>query len=226
MSTRPDQDPSTHRITVSRTARYVVTGALAAATREVWIVLHGYGQRAADFAREFDALTSDARAIVAPEGLSRFYVQGGAGEVGASWMTREERDDEIADYVAYLDAVHAAIRAQIADAGGGEPRIVVLGFSQGSATAYRWVTRGASRVDRLIAWAGDVPPDLELDALRDFARGERRLTLVLGSRDAYVDDARLAKELERLRRVELDFELVRFEGGHRLDRDTLAALAR
>src|ERR1051325_10016453 len=48
------------------------------------------------------------RRLVAPEGLSRFYLSERATErrVGASWMTREDRLAEIADYLGYLDAVY------------------------------------------------------------------------------------------------------------------------
>ena len=77
--------------------------------RELWYVLHGYGQLAAPFLDDFRAIDDGTRLIVAPEALSRFYegdVQARLhkdAKVGASWMTREDRDAEIADYVAYLD---------------------------------------------------------------------------------------------------------------------------
>src|SRR5690242_1913739 len=152
-----------HHLSVARTARYFTLGSPGPGTRELWLVCHGYGQLASRFLRPFSALDDGTRLIVAPEGLSRFYSDPNQHErVGASWMTREDRLTEIDDYVRYLDAVHAEVRSA---GGGGTSRLVVLGFSQGVATACRWVARGSVPVERLIAWGGELPPELDLTML-------------------------------------------------------------
>src|SRR5207237_10690301 len=106
-------------------------------------------------------LDDGRRHLVAPEGLSRFYVGEGATErrVGASWMTREDRLAEIEDYVRYLDAVYDDVFGRLDRA-----RVTVhaLGFSQGAATVSRWTAMGTSRIDRVLLWGGELPPDLEL----------------------------------------------------------------
>ena len=51
-----------------------------------------------------------ARLLIAPEGLSRFYHEDHES-IGASWMTREERLEEIKDYLMYLDLVHDRVFA-------------------------------------------------------------------------------------------------------------------
>ena len=56
-------------------------------------------------------------------------------------MTSEDRATEIADYVAYLAALHAEIGRSLAAA---PPRVGLLGFSQGTATACRCWMSGAS----------------------------------------------------------------------------------
>ena len=77
----------------------------------MWVVCHGYRQLARRFIREFQGIAGAERRIVAPEGLSRFYLDeeggphGPEARVGATWMTREDRIAEIDDYVAYLDAL-------------------------------------------------------------------------------------------------------------------------
>src|SRR5258705_7905505 len=95
-------------MTVSRMARYFTIGR---PDREVWFVLHGYGQLAARFLSRFEPLDDGGRLIVAPEALSRFYLTEDSAErrVGASWMTREDRLTEIEDYVQYLEAVYADV---------------------------------------------------------------------------------------------------------------------
>ena len=203
---------------VPRTAR-VATRGRAELAREAWFVLHGYGQLAADFVDDFAAV-ADGRFLAAPEGLSRFYLKDGQGPVGASWMTREAREEEIDDYVRYLDAVYGRLLASVSPS----MPVHVLGFSQGAATATRWAVLGFVRVDRLTLWGGGVPPDLDLERHGAKLRA-MELTLVVGERDALVSAKRAAAEVERLLAARIPHRVVRFDGGHRLDDETLRRLA-
>jgi predicted esterase len=210
-----------HHLSVRRTARYFTLGPAAATAREVWIVLHGYGQLAARFLRAFAPLDDGARCIVAPEGLSRFYVEAGRNDkIGASWMTREDRLAEIDDYVRYLDALHGEVMR-----GAVAAPITVLGFSQGTATAARWLAQGTVTAGRLILWGGEVPPDLDLAAARD--RWERTdVTLVVGSEDPFITSKVLARDEQRLREHGISFRVERFDGGHEIVPDVLERMAR
>jgi predicted esterase len=208
-----------HHLSVSRTARYFTLGSPEQA-RDVWIVCHGYGKLAARFLERFRLLEDDQRCIVAPEGLSRFYATESLAErrVGASWMTREDRLHEIEDYVRYLDAVYKQVVPPRAS-------ITVLGFSQGAATVCRWVTMGVSRVDRLIVWGGEVPPDLDLTRGGAAERlRASRLTLVYGTRDEFFTPKIVTATESRLREHAIPYELVSFEGGHEIHEATLAQL--
>ena len=202
-----------HALTTSRTARYFTLGTLARAA-DVWFVCHGYGQLAARFLERFRPLEAEQRCIVAPEGLSRFYLSESPAErrVGASWMTREDRLHEIEDYVRYLDAVHAAVAPKAA-------QTTALGFSQGTATVCRWAALGSSRIERLILWGGEVPPDLDLKRLR-----VPKLVLVYGTRDEFFTPKIVAVNEARLRDHGIPYELLSFDGGHALDADTLGRL--
>jgi len=99
-----------HHFSTSRSARYFTLGTPEHAG-DLWFVCHGYGQLAARFLERFHPLEAEGRCIVAPEGLSRFYLTESPTErrVGASWMTREDRLHEIDDYLRYLDGVYAKI---------------------------------------------------------------------------------------------------------------------
>ena len=202
-----------HHFSTSRSARYFTLGAPEHAA-DLWFVCHGYGQLAVRFLERFHPLEAEGRCIVAPEGLSRFYLTESPTErrVGASWMTREDRLHEIDDYVRYLDGVYAKIVLRNA-------RVTVLGFSQGTATACRWTALGSSRVDRLIVWGGEVPPDLDLKRLR-----LPSLTLVYGTRDEFFTPKIIAATESRLREHKIPYELVPFEGGHEIDEATLRRL--
>ena len=103
-----------HHLAVTRTARYYQLGELSAQTQRVWFVCHGYGQLAAYFSRHFTFLSAanPDTVIIAPEGMSRFYLQGNGGRVGASWMTSDDRLHEIADHIGFLNQLAAKILAE------------------------------------------------------------------------------------------------------------------
>lgn len=229
--------PDVHTVRVPRTARVATLGTPATAATW-WVALHGYGQLAADVLAPFAAVAGPERAVLAPEALSRFYVDGleTHEQVGASWMTREAREDEIADYVGYLDAVVRRLRPDDGrpQAAGEEvasglrpddtsPSIRVLGFSQGAATASRWALLGDTAVDRLVLWGGAPAHDLDLDAHAERLRA-MDLTLVVGTEDPYVTAERRAAVRRQLARHDIPVAVRTFEGGHRLDDDTLRAV--
>lgn len=211
-----------HRIEVRRRARYYVLGDVKSA-RELWVVLHGYGQLAEDFAREFEHVVSPTRAVVVPEALNRYYKDAAADAarhvdtpLGTTWMTRMYREAEIQDYVEYLDAV-----AEVTQAAGAS--LCVLGFSQGVATATRWMALGRRKFERSVLWAGTVPPELDLSEYAG-RLPQRGVEYVMGTRDKAQDWIDLVELQRRFGEAGLRFELRRFEGGHRLDRDTLMVL--
>ena len=213
-------------IVTRRSARMYVLGGRGDDTSpaELWIALHGYGQLAGRFIRHFRAIATPDRTIVAPEALNRFYIEDrgdtrshAEARVGATWMTREDREREIEDQQAYLDAVLAAVSTA-----GAPRRLVILGFSQGVATAVRWIVRSRLDVDRVIAWAGSLPAELDAAGA---ARLAGRLTMVAGRGDELLTPERVEAERARLLTLGLDAPLVWYDGGHTLDAATLSVLA-
>jgi len=191
--------------------------------RAIWFVLHGYGQLAGTFVRFFADVAKAGALVVAPEALNRFYLvnpdSAPARErpVGATWMTREDRESEVADYVEYLDALHA----EITDS--RRVPVTAVGFSQGAATVTRWLVNGKSRIDHLVLWGGLMPP--EVDLVRGAVRiRDARVTLVAGTRDQYLSDEILAAERARFDRAGIDCELIRFDGGHVISRSVFPRL--
>jgi len=217
-----------HDLVVRRTARYYTLGPTHGFPRELWIVCHGYGQLARRFLSRFEPLDDGSRLIVAPEALSRFYLDPvperraqSSPRVGASWMTKESRESEIADYIAYLDQLATEMRHHLSGAG---PRIVVLGFSQGTATVCRWMGSSGLRADQIVLWAGGIPP--ELDAAEWSARLHGAgLSLVAGDADTVVTAGSVAAEGERLSAAGVAFTLHHYAGGHTIDAGALVALA-
>jgi len=219
---------ASHAIVVPRTARYYTLGPTHGFPRELWFVCHGYGQLAGRFIRQFAPLDDGTRLIVAPEGLSRFYLDpipqrrnDPSPRIGATWMTREDREAEIADYVSYLDRVAEEVRNSLT---GAAPRIVVLGFSQGTATVCRWLAASEMRADQLVLWAGTIPPELDLVAWTERLQGAA-ITLVAGDADQMVPPSAMASEGERLSSAGVAFTIERYAGAHEIAASGLTSLS-
>ena len=209
-----------NHIKVARTARYFQLGEVGNAIKQVWFVCHGYGQLAGFFLKHFESLANGERLIVAPEGLSRFYLNGFNGRIGASWMTREDRLNDIKDYVIFLDAVYQQIFEQV---DRSSVKVSVLGFSQGTAAASRWVALGGVETDRLILWAGLLPPELidenKLEMLKT------KLIFVAGDNDEYASKEKVLEQETHLKENSVSYKLIKFAGGHELDSGVLKEIA-
>lgn len=151
-------------IEVSLKTSYRTLNALYKTTKKIWIVFHGQGQLTEFFLKKFEVLDSRENFIIAPQGLSKYYLNGFTGRVGASWMTSEDRLTEIENQARYIDAV---VQAEIGD---HPAEIVLLGFSQGTATLMRYAKQTPLCFHKMILWAGTIPPELtsaELDHWSD-----------------------------------------------------------
>lgn len=199
--------PEELRLAVPRTARLAALG-LEPGVRELWVVLHGYSQLASRFVRWFAPAVCPGRAIVAPEALNRFYTDRPAKLVGATWMTSDDRQQEIRDHVEYLDRVVDELTARY-----GRLSLQVHGFSQGAAMASRWVALGRTQAARLFLWGGGVPPDLDL--VQHGARlVEAGLHLIIGDRDQFISAEMVDNQVQRLNSAGVRHALTRFTGGH------------
>jgi predicted esterase len=214
-------------LSVPRTARYAVLGSMDGDLSEVWFVCHGHGQLARRFLSRFLPLERHDRLFIAPEALSRYYLappRGGPhppdAPVGASWMTYEDRDTEIADYVRYLDLLHDEVFARVDRLA---VRLRVLGFSQGVATVARWVARGRVEPDAVIFYAGVLPSELDAVGAARLAR-RSPLTIVLGTNDEFARPELVAQQERRLRELDVRHATIRFDGGHEITPEVLTQL--
>lgn len=223
---------------VTRTARVYALGpdpALPAS--DLWVACHGYRQLAGRFLKRFVGLNDGTHTVVAPEGLSRFYLDEEGGShgpetrIGATWMTREDRESEISDYVRYLDQVAerwrgpewSGLRWNEAPSADG-PGVVALGFSQGCHTVSRWVALGRTRVKRLILWGAYLPVDPEPNTYADRLE-EVEVIVVRGAEDPHASQAFHERHLARMERAGIAHRVVVHPGGHRLDGAVLMDLA-
>lgn len=204
----------TRKITVPKTARYFASAEPTSHFTEVVFVCHGYAQLADEFYASFEPIISDTRLIIAPEGLHRFYQRGGYDKVVASWMTKVDRFDDIADYVTWLDACAADVLLYCRP----DIKITVLGFSQGAATVSRWAALGMTEIEHLILWCGFFPPDLPMEKPLKC----KDVTVVTASDDNFIDPANEEKQLSAMKALFATYKHRRFTGGHEVHAGTLS----
>jgi predicted esterase len=200
------------KIVVNKTARIFKEG--NEGSNIVVIALHGYGQSAEFFIRKFSSLYNDSL-FIAPEGLHRFYLNGTEGRVGASWMTKTEREDDISDNILFLDKIIEHIQDT-----HPSKKIILLGFSQGGATAARWFySKNNQNVKNLIMWATVFPPDIDENLIQ---KDNADNYFVLGNEDQYYinEDAEKVRTLYR----SFGFNTIDFQGGHDIHIETFKGI--
>jgi len=176
--------------------------------KKLLYVLHGYGQLAKFFIRKFQPAKERDYTILAPEGQHYFYLDGTSGRVGASWMTKQNREQDIQNYIAYLDAVHAELTAE-----KQWDEIVVLGFSQGVATAFRWLAHSDIKPSKFLICSGLVPPDVDLQ-IKKTIFDPIKMTYFSGVNDPYRTEDSVKEFYDAVASSKLDMELVNFDGVH------------
>lgn len=207
-------------IEVPRTARYFRLNEVTKKTKNIWIVFHGYGQLAEYFIKHFEELNADENAIVAVEGLSRFYVDGLAGRVGASWMTKDERELEIKDQSNYINAVLKEVGVS---PNSSDYNLIVMGFSQGTATAIRWMANNGIRPKELVMWAGSFPHDVDAGKHSDIFN---RLSMhyAYGKEDQFLKGVEMTDKLMEMKKTGMQIQTWTFDGKHVMHKPTLAKI--
>ena len=196
------------KLTAPKTFRYWISGDFEKANKLI-IVLHGYGQLAEFFIRKFNKIPEDY-IVVAPEGMHRFYLNGTSGRVGASWMTKEDRESDIADNLNWLSQLFVELNKQ-----KSFEKTILLCFSQGGATAARWFYSKKVPFDQLILWASVFPPDLEKPQINSNSNNY----FVIGTNDEYYNAEAQTNEIEFYKTM--GFETLQFSGKHDIEIGTL-----
>ena len=206
-----------HQLTIQKTAHYVSIGEINEQTENVWFVVHGYGQLAEYFIKKFNVLDDGKTVIIAPEALSKFYLKEFSGRVGATWMTKYERDSEITDYVNYLNQLYKTV-LQGVDV--NKLKINILGFSQGTATVARWCMNETIKYDRLMLWAGYFGNGIQ-DLIDPEKLTKKEVILCYGKEDEFLTKIDIQQYEQDILKVIPHVQIHTFEGGHTIDEELL-----
>ena len=192
-------------VTASTHGRVLVEDAAVSPSAGVILAFHGYGERADDVLAQVNQISGAAAWLrVAPLALHRFYSRRHE-RVVASWMTREDRELAIADNLAYVQEVRRLVRPARGD---DSARLIMLGFSQGAAMAYRAALLGDRPVSGIVAVAGDMPPEV-----KGSPREWPPVLIGAGTRDEWFSP-RLDADLAFLQSRGVQHDVVRYDGGH------------
>jgi predicted esterase len=184
--------------------RYLVSAG-ANSDAAVFLGFHGYGEAAEDHLRRLRAIGGiDHCTVVSIQGLHQFYRRR-TNEIVASWMTRQNRELAIADNLEYVTRILRSLNAEV-----GGRALVVTGFSQGTAMAYRAAVAVAPRVAAVIVSGGDLPPELDAQALKTIPA----VLIGRGSRDEWYTAEKMASDEERLRDAGVRVETLTCDTGH------------
>ncbi len=223
------QAPRVRQRVTQRTARYAVLGAEPSQARRVWFALHGYGMLATRFAQPFREVIPDDTCIVVPEALSRFYLEmpradgGHMQRIGAAWLTKESRETEIDDAHRWLDLVHDEVVSEATATHGQAPLVGVLGFSQGAATAMRWIASGNVAPRQFVAWAGSLAHDVDRAAfIAKMQDGET--VFVTGTQDPFITEEARNATIGMVASLSVPYRAQTFEGTHQLHAPLLQTL--
>jgi predicted esterase len=196
-----------HTIEARTHGRYIVDAREQAAP--LLVGFHGHAESAEIMLDNLRAISASAKAtadkvawsLLSVQALHRFYTK--RGDVVATWMTKQDRELEIADNTAYVWSVIARVRSEYPV----RRPVVFAGFSQGVAMAYR--AAAAGECDGLIVLAGDVPPDV---APR--ARSLPPILLGRGKADEWYTEQKAAADRDVLGAAGVDLTEHVFDAGH------------
>lgn len=202
--------PSIQTIPATTHGRFLVRDAVADAPRAGLLVgFHGYAQTADAFLADLESIPgSEAWVLVSVQGLHRFYTK--AGDIVAHWMTSQDRELAIADNVAYARAVVQRVREGLDSRDGrrADLPLLVLGFSQGVAMAFR----AAAHLEAcrgVIALGGDIPPEIRASAAR-----LPPVLLARGADDEWYSREKFAVDRAWLNGQHIHTTVCEFDGGH------------
>ena len=206
-----------HNISFEFSSSYITYNKLTDKTENIWIVFHGYGQLSKYFIRRFDVLDGDKNYIIAPQGLSKFYVDEDFKNVGASWLTKEDKESDLLNQQKYLIKLMDELKSKI---DFSKIKINLFGFSQGVSAFTRLLINYNMKIDNIIIWAGWVPDEffnINKNVLKD-----TNLFFVVGNKDKYYNNPIMKGYIEKFKKTlnkEIDYCV--FDGGHIVDRKVL-----
>ncbi|UWX56128.1 esterase [Maribacter litopenaei] len=202
------------------TNTYETLNSLDPKTKNVWLIFHGIGFLSKYFLKYFEDLDKNQNYIIAPQAPSKYYLNGKYRHVGASWLTRVDREQETSNVLNYIEKV--LDNENIPD----RCNLIVLGFSQGVSIATRLIAKTGLKPKKLILYAGGIPEELTPSDFEHLLKYRTDIYSVVGSKDEYINAKRLEEETKKLITLfKGKAKQITFEGGHELKKEIINSFA-
>ena len=134
-------------------------------------------------------------------------------------MTKEDRDKDIEDYLYYLESLCDEISAEY-----DLNSLHLLGFSQGGATACRWLASTTKVIASLTLYASIFPNDFDFEGSAE-KLGNIPSFIAFGDSDQFAGEQVIQEKMQWLQQKGVDASLIRFSGGHELLDSVLEEIA-
>ena len=134
-------------------------------------------------------------------------------------MTKEDRLTDIQNQITYINEIYKSFEPEIEN----RAKLIVLGFSQGTATALRWIVNQNISPFKLILWAGTIPPDLKAENKNMDLSGIETVILK-GDSDPYIGTTYMKNMDDWLKIYGINYQLINYSGGHSIYIETLKKL--
>ena len=195
--------------------RYLVIPSSAPKPAPLLVGFHGYAEDAETQLERLRVIPgSENWRCVSIQGLHRFY-QRRTGQVVANWMTSQDRELAIADNLSYVNSCIDSVMAEWPTA----PGIVLAGFSQGAAMAWRAAIGSPHPVAGVITAGGDVPPEISAASLALMPAA----LIARGRKDTLYPMEKFAEDGQRLREAGVPVRVLEFDGGHEWSSELIEA---
>ena len=200
-------------------APYYKVGIVTQNTKNIWLIFHGYGQLAEDFAESFTNIKSRENVLIFPQGLSKFYLKGVDHKIGSNWMTSHDRDLDIANYLNYIDCLFDhEIKPHLEHI-----KLNVFGFSQGGHTASRWIHHTKIPYSKLVLWGSSLAHEINKEDIKKSFSTGKNIT-VIGDQDRFIDLDQLEKVKHRYAKIGFAYDLIPYHGSHNIHPETLSQI--
>lgn len=197
----------TKNVNYETTNTYSTLNTLTQETKNVWIACHGIGFLSKFFISYFENLDPELNYVIAPQAPSKYYQTKAYKYVGASWLTKENREQEIENVLNYLDAI---LQTEKLPEG---KNIILLGFSQGVSVVTRWLAQHKVNCDHLVIHSGSIPS--EFDSTSFAYLPNLKTSIIYGTQDEYITKDRIYSQLQLARQIFPNVpEVIKFNGKH------------
>lgn len=195
------------KVSYQTTNTYSTLNINSKTTENIWIACHGIGFLSKYFIKYFESLEPSKNYIIAPQAPSKYYQTKAYKYVGASWLTKENRELETENVLNYLEAVTNQEHLQ------SNKNIILFGFSQGVSIVTRWIAQRKLHCDELVIHSGSIPSELDSSGFEHLPN--LKTTIIYGSEDEYLSEDRLNSQFNLANSIFPNTpQIIKFDGKH------------